>query len=87
MLFLFFNLPVVNFSSDDLEIVKSNGAVVQEGSNVLDAPCEPSSLSSITLDNQNVDESGIDDAQSYCTDIIQVTSQKGIPLVHKINTF
>lgn len=67
-----------------MEIVKTNGAVVQEESSVLDAPCEPSSSSSIKDDDQNVDESEIGDGQSYCSDIKQVTSHNGIALVHKI---
>ncbi|KAJ0113488.1 hypothetical protein Patl1_00454 [Pistacia atlantica] len=61
-------------SIDDVEIVKTNGAVVQEESSVLDAPCEPSSSSSIKDDDQNVDESEIGDGQSYCSDIKQELS-------------
>lgn len=61
-------------SKDNVEIVNTNGAVVQEKGSVLDAPCEPSSSFSIKDDDQNLDVSDIVDGQSYCSNIEQEQS-------------
>ncbi|KAK2650291.1 hypothetical protein Ddye_017780 [Dipteronia dyeriana] len=50
-------------SKGDVDVVKTNGIVVEEENNVLDAPCEPSSSSSIKDDDKNGDESEICYAQ------------------------
>ncbi|KAK0582382.1 hypothetical protein LWI29_024960 [Acer saccharum] len=40
-------------SKGDVDVVKTNGIVVEEENNVLDAPCEPSSSSSIKDDDES----------------------------------